>query len=143
MVYHKGLFFRIYINDLQFVSDVLDPVMFASDTSLFYSQKDTNALFLKVNNERSKEDDIPLLLPKLKINNCEIRQAESIKFLGVLLVENLTRKPHIKYIKNKIAKNIGLLFKDKSFLNKQSLLSIYYSHIHSYINYDNVAWGST
>ena len=28
-------------------------------------------------------------------------------------------------------------------MNKQSLLSLYYSYIHSYINYANVAWGST
>ena len=28
-------------------------------------------------------------------------------------------------------------------MNKQSLLSLYYSYIHCYINYANVAWGST
>ena len=45
------LLFIIYINDLQFVSDVLDPIMFADGTNFFYSQKDIDALFLKVNNE--------------------------------------------------------------------------------------------
>ena len=54
----------------------------------------------------------------------------------------LSRKPHIKYIENKIVKNIGLLLKDKPFLNKQSLLSLYYSYIHSYISYTDVTWGS-
>ena len=49
----------------------------------------------------------------------------------------------MKYIENKIAKNFGLLFKAKPILNKQSLLSLYYSYIHTYINYANVAWGST
>ena len=43
------LLFLIYINDLQFISDVLDPIMFADDTSLFYLHKDINPLFLKVN----------------------------------------------------------------------------------------------
>ena len=33
----------------------------------------------------SKKDDIPLLLPKLNINNSEIEQSECLKFLGVLL----------------------------------------------------------
>ena len=33
------LLFLIYINNLQFVSDVLDPV-FDDDTNLFYSYKD-------------------------------------------------------------------------------------------------------
>ena len=41
--------------------------------------------------------------------------AESKKFFGSLLDKNLTWKPHIKYIKNKIAKNIGLLFRAKPF----------------------------
>ena len=55
--------------------------------------------------KRNKQDDIPLLLPKLKINNYEVKWAELVKFVGVLLDEN---SPHIKYIKNKIAKSVGL-----------------------------------
>ena len=42
----------------------------------------------------SKKDDIPLVLPKLNINNSEIARTESIKFLGVLLDENLSWKTH-------------------------------------------------
>ena len=34
------LVFLIYINDLQFVSYVLNPIMFADDINLFYSHKD-------------------------------------------------------------------------------------------------------
>ena len=56
--------------------------------------------------KQSKHSDIPLLLPKLKINNYEIKQVESIKFPGVLLDENLTWKLHIKFIKSKISKSI-------------------------------------
>ena len=127
--------------------------MFSDDTNLFYSYKGINALFLKVNNElheinqwfisnklslnikktkyslfhkRNKKDDVPLLLPKLKIS---MKLGESTKFLGVPLDENLTWKPHIKYIENKIAKNIGFLFKAKPLLNKQPfyLCTIYIS----------------
>ena len=45
------LVFLIYINDLQFVSDVLNSIKFADDTNLFYSHKDINALSLNVNNQ--------------------------------------------------------------------------------------------
>ena len=48
------LLFLLYMNDLQFASDLLDPVMFADDTNLFYSNKDMNAAFVKVNNELQK-----------------------------------------------------------------------------------------
>ena len=48
------LLFLLYMNDLQFTSDLLDPVMFADDTNLFYSNKDMNTAFVKVNNELQK-----------------------------------------------------------------------------------------
>ena len=50
-----------------------------------------------------------------KKNDYEIRRAESIKLLVVLLDEHLTWKLHTKYIKNKIAKGIDLFFKVKDF----------------------------
>ena len=46
--------FLLYINDLQFPTDLLDPIMFADDTNLFYSNKDINTVFLKVNDELQK-----------------------------------------------------------------------------------------
>ena len=36
------LLFLLYINDLQFASDLPGPIMFAEDTNLFYSNKDIN-----------------------------------------------------------------------------------------------------
>ena len=35
------------------------------------------------------------------------------------------------------------MYKTKPFLDKDSLLSLYFSYIHSYINYANSAWAST
>ena len=57
--------------------------------------------------------------------------------------ENLSGKEHIKYNENKIAKNLKFLYKAKHYLNKRSLLVLYYSFIHTYINYGNIALGST
>ena len=91
----------------------------------------------------SKKDDIPLRLPKLIINNYEIQREESIKFLGVLSDQHLTWKEHIKLTGNKIAKNIGILYKARPYLNKRSLLCFYHSYIHSYLNYANTEWCST
>ena len=45
--------------------------------------------------------------------------------------------------KNKIAKFIGLIYKTKPYLDKDSLSALYFSCIHSYINYANLVWGST
>ena len=35
------------------------------------------------------------------------------------------------------------MYKAKPYIDKHSLLSLYHSYIHSYINYGNIAWGST
>ena len=66
-----------------------------------------------------------------------------MKFLGVILDENVTWKEHIKLIENKTAKNIGILYKAKFLLNQNCLINIYYSFIHCYLNYANISWCST
>ena len=43
----------------------------------------------------SKKDEIPLMLRKLTISNNVIERQKLIKFLGVLLDENLNWKEHI------------------------------------------------
>ena len=138
------LMFLVYVNDLPNPSRLLDPIMFADDTNLFFNHKDIKHLFTVVNNELvnikdwftanklslyvektkysffhkpSKKDDIPLCLPKLIINNYKIQRKESIKFLGVLLDQHLTRKEHIKRNENKITKNIVLLHKARPYLD--------------------------
>ena len=130
------LMFLVYVNDLPNPSRLLDPIMFADDTNLFFNHKDIKHLFTVVNNELvnikdwftanklslyvektkysffhkpSKKDDIPLCLPK--------QRKESIKFLGVLLDQHLTRKEHIKRNENKITKNIVLLHKARPYLD--------------------------
>ena len=164
------LLFLIYVNDLHQASDILDPIMFADDTNLFYSHKDINILFNTVNKELIKINDwfkanklslnikktnytlfhkpsaknmIPIKLPILAINNKPIGRRKSIKFLGVILDENITWKDHIKTVENKISKNIGLLYRAKQFLDTNSIKSLYFSYIHSYLNYANIAWAST
>ena len=158
----RPLLLLLYVNDLPNYS-VLEPIMFADDTNLFFEHTDLRILFSMVNRELTKiyewfnanklslnadktkyslfhkpsnTDDLPLLLPKVLINDKEIERVESIKFLGVLLDEHLSWKEHIRYTENKIAKNIGLLYRAKP-------LTLYYSYIHTYLNYANLILAST
>ena len=75
------------------------------------------------------------MLPKLFINNQAVKRQSSLELLGTLLDENLLWKKRLKLTESKIAKNIGLAYKAKPYLNKESLLGLYFSYIHSYINY--------
>ena len=60
-----------------------------------------------------------------------------------MLDEHLSWKDHIKIVENKLAKNIGLLYRVNQYLNESSLKTVYFSYIHSYLNYTNIAWAST
>ena len=53
----------------------------------------------------SKENDIPLHLQKLVINNYKMQREESIKLPGVLLDQRLTWKEQTKLTESKITKN--------------------------------------
>ena len=55
----------------------------------------------QINPEKDEKDDLPLLLPTLLIKKHKVERVRSIKFLGVLLHENLSKKDHIE---NRVAK---------------------------------------
>lgn len=72
-----------------------------------------------------------------------VKRTCKLKFLGVYLDETLSWRDHINILENKIAKNIGVLYKAKPYLNVRCLRDLYFSFIHSYLTYCNIAWGST
>ena len=130
---HGSLLFLIYVNDLPSASNLLNNI-FVDDANLFFEHKDISVLFSTVSRElqninewfisnklslnvkkkkfslfhkASRRDDLPFVLPKLFINNQVTKRQPSIKFLGILLDENLSWKEYLKLTENKIAKNIG------------------------------------
>ena len=66
----------------------------------------------------------PSHLPTSKINNHDIERINTMKFLGVLLDDNLSWKEQVKDLENKVSKNIGLMYRTKPFLDKKSFVSI-------------------
>ena len=57
-------------------------------------------------------DSFPLQLPTMAFNNMEIKRENSIKFLCVIIDENLSWKNHIKVVGNKISKDVGSSLQD-------------------------------
>ena len=145
--------------------------MFADKKNLFFEQKNISVVLFSTMNRKfqninewflsyklslnvkktkfsifhkaSKRVDLPLVLPNLFINSQVIKRQSSTKFVAILLDEKLSWRERLKSTENKIAKIIGLIYKTKPYLNKDSLLALYFSCIHSYINYANLVWGST
>ena len=89
------------------------------------------------------QDDIPLKLLSLQLNGNIIERENSLKFLGLIRDEHLTWKKHIQLTENKVSKNAGVLYKTIKLINSKCLRNIYFSFIHSYINYANITWAST
>lgn len=61
------LLFLLYINDISYVSNVLDLILFADDTNLFYSHKDLSHLTSILNCEMNKLSEW-FIVNKLSIN---------------------------------------------------------------------------
>ena len=60
----------------------------------------------------------------------------------MLIDEHLTWKERITVIENKVSKNLGLLHTARRVLDSTALKNLYFSFIHSYMNYGNIAWAS-
>ena len=79
----------------------------------------------------------------LSIDDKLITRKQQVKFLGVLLNENLSWKPHINHIRKKISKSIRIIYRARFNLSPSTKLSLYYSLIYPYLNYCNIVWSTT
>ena len=128
------LLFLIYINDITSSSKLFSFTLFADDTNTFNKNTSLNQLFTITNSELTKlsvwfkANKLSLNISKtnymlfsnrkyiksdaidLKIDKSIINRVSECKFLGTIIDENLTWKPHINLITNKILKNVGIMF---------------------------------
>ena len=65
------------------------------------------------------------------------------KFLGVIIDDKLKWNLHILYMKNKISKSNGILYKIRNFLDRKTLSHLYNSFVFSYLIYGIEVWGNT
>lgn len=63
----------------------------------------------------------------LRINNTTFEKVYEFKFLGVLIDHKLSWKSHINHGRQKMSKNIAILYRGKEILNQKALYSLYCS----------------
>ena len=67
------------------------------------------------------------------MQNTSIQCVKSTKFLGVIIDNKLRWDDHITYVKNKILKSLGILYKIRRYLNNTTLTNMYYSFVFLYL----------
>ena len=140
-------------------------ILFADDTNLFYNHKDlcqaTSVINIELNKisvwfranklslNASKTNYIifhphqkPAPKIDLFINNQVISSVRTTKFLGIVIDENLSWKPHIQKVASTISKSIGIIYKFKGLFSKQILLSLYNTLVLPYLNYCAIVWAN-
>ena len=70
-----------------------------------------------------------------------LEQKRFVKYLGILIDNNLSWKYHIDYISSKVSKGIGMIARLRNLIPLATLLNIYHSLIEPYISYGLIAWG--
>jgi hypothetical protein len=80
---------------------------------------------------------------KIFINQVQIKQETSLKYLGIYIDCNLNWKSHIQHISKKIKRSIGMLCKLRHFVTSHVITQFYYSLIYPYLTYGITLSGNT
>ena len=72
-----------------------------------------------------------------------IQREKYVKFLGVLLDENLCWKYHINELSKKLSRAIKIFYEIRHFVPHEVLKLLYCSLFHSFLSYGIAVWGST
>ena len=66
----------------------------------------------------------------MTVSNIKIKRECSVKFLGVMIDENLTWKNHIEVIENKISKSFQVLYMASQILDFKNSTNLFPLHPH-------------
>ena len=161
------LLFLIYINDLPKSSKKLSFYLFADDTNIYFESENLSQLEKVVNNElkhikkwldvnklalnvdktnfiifHSRQHSLSKSV-NIKIGKEHVKQAKYVKFLGLLLDENLSWRYHLSELRKKLARTSGIFLKIRHLLPTSVLVSLYYSLFASFLQYGIIVWGLT
>ena len=79
----------------------------------------------------------------LSVNGQKIKQVDKVKFLGVIIDENLSWDEHIQHLESKLLATIVLIKRIKKFIPSSQYVNIYHSLFVSHLTYGISCWGGT
>lgn len=161
------LLFLAYINDLPNFLKLTSAVIYADDTTIFAHKKsltevlsllnsdlDNLVSWCKLNQLYINPAKTHFMLfhspmrnidptPSITLQNVVIHASSAVLFLGVLLDTHLKFHQHINMVSKKIGFGLRVIIKTRRYFPRPIILSLYYSFIHSHLQYCLSSWGNT
>ena len=159
------ILFLLYINDLPKVCDEAKFFLFADDTAILYSAQTLNELQLTISRSFPKvvlwlhanrlslstsktfyqlygSGNVESAVLSIPVKGVNLKRAPTVKYLGVLVDEDLKFKSHINKVSGLISRNLGIMSRARYLLNKKLLILLYNSLVLPYLSYCLLIWGS-
>ena len=160
------LLFLVFCNDLHLNLKYTKCILFADDTTVYFSSKNVSLLMASIEHDLNALNDwfkankltlnktksvcmfykantnehIPPL-PDLKIEHTLIQYVENTKFLGIWIDKSLNWNTHVNKLSLQIQRNAQLLYRSKNLLSDHAKHILYYAQIYSHISYGRGVWG--
>ena len=157
-------FFCIYVNDMRLACNDAKFLLFADDTATFYSAPSTTDLQESISISFPKilewlhANRLSLSTPKtfyqiyapggtadtlfIPVGTDQVSRAHTVKYLGVLVDDDLKFKSHIEKVSGITSRNLGIINRAKFLLQKKHKQMLYNALILPYISYCIPIWGS-
>ena len=165
------LLFLIYMNDTPLSSKLFEFILYADDTTLFSAldcslSLDSSTSCELINRELSRvgewliiyrlsnnisktkymifhprQKDISHVTLEPILNGDKIERVDNFNFLEVIIDKHIAWKYHTEMLSNKISRYCGILSRLKNYLPLFILRTMYFSMVHSHLNYWLFAWG--
>lgn len=159
------MLFLIYVNNISKIDLMGQITLYADDTCLFYFGKNLNEIVSEAQNDlnkyntwcqsnlltiNTKKTSFIIFSPKnkkipdfppLTINNDTLLRSNQEKYLGLLLDEKLSWKPHINSVKNKMTSLTGAMRRISNCVPHKTRLMIYNALVKSNLDYLIEIWG--
>ena len=139
-------------------------LLFADDTTIFIQGQNINEMIITLNSELlklsnwlksnqltinvsktfymvSSRTNIDLDNINIKIEDNVINRVSHIKFLGVIIDERLSWKPHILSVCTTISQMTGVLYRIRNCLPSESIRMVYLSIVYPHLLYCSAIWG--
>lgn len=159
------LLYIIYANDLPTCLTHTQAIFYADDTTIFlrgrshtelarlmnieleHVQQWCNANSLAINATKTKcilfsASSRPHSDMCLSIGGQAIEFVPNFKFLGILVDERLSWKPHINELQSKLSRGLWAIRRVKHLVSYKGMLALYHALVHCHLVYGCLLWGS-